>query len=141
VNAVLFEVSLAAKWEPWSGELSLARTAEDTTFPVSPVTINTNFQAKIARELGEKTSAGFFGRALHRKYWDTPLYSRTRVAGVEIARELFEDVRIAGELGFAKSLLISGAEADGVIATIALTKRFGGAQKNSAGEAGISFAR
>jgi hypothetical protein len=62
---------------------------------------------------------------LHRKYWDSPFYSRTRVVGLEITRELLEDVRIAGELGFAKSLLISGAEADGVIATIALTKRFG----------------
>jgi hypothetical protein len=125
VNAVLFELSLATKWNGWSGELSLTRTAEDTTFPVSPVTINTAFQAKIARELDSKTSAGIFGRVLHREYWDTPLYSRTRIAGIEIARDLNDDVRIAGEIGFAKSLLITGAEADGVIATIALTKRFG----------------
>jgi hypothetical protein len=129
VNAVLFEFSLTARRDEWSGEVTLARTAEDTTFPVSPVTINTTLQAKVTRDLDDKTSAGIFGRVLHREYWDTPLYSRTRVAGVEITRELFEDVRVAGELGFAKSLLISGAEADGVIATIALTKRFGASLK------------
>jgi hypothetical protein len=125
VNTVLFEFSLAVRKDGWSGEVALARTAEDTTFPVSPVTINTNFQARVTRDLNDRTSAGLFGRVLHRKYWDSPFYSRTRVVGLEITRELLEDVRIAGELGFAKSLLISGAEADGVIATIALTKRFG----------------
>jgi len=124
VNTFLFDFSLAAKSEGWSGNVSLSRTAEDTTFPVSPLTINTTFQAKIARELGNKTSAGIFGRVLQREYWDTPLHARTRIAGIELLYDLADDVRIAGELGYAQSLLISGAEAEGVIATLALTKRF-----------------
>jgi hypothetical protein len=118
-------LSFAAKLDPWSAEVSFARTAEDTTFPVSPVTINTALQAKISRDLSGKTTAGIFGRMLQRKYWDAPLFSRTRVAGIEVSHEVFEDVRIAGEFAFARSLLISGAEAEGVIATFALTKRFG----------------
>jgi hypothetical protein len=125
VNAMLFDVSFAAKLESWNAEVSFARTAEDTTFPVSPVTINTALQAKISRDLNGKTTAGIFGRMLQRKYWDAPLFSRTRVAGIEVSHEVFEDVRIAGEFAFARSLLISGAEAEGVIATLALTKRFG----------------
>lgn len=130
VNALLFEVSLTVKWDEWNGELALARTAEDTTFPVSPVTINTALQAKLLRDLDSKTSAGIFGRVLHRKYWDSPFYSRTRIAGVEVAYDLTDDVRLAGEIGFAKSLLISGAEAEGMVVTLALTKRFGEQKKN-----------
>lgn len=129
VNAVLFDFSFAGKREPWSAELVLARTAEDTTFPISPLTINTVLRAKLTRELDDRTSAAIFGRVLHRKYWDSPFFSRARVAGVELARDLFEDVRLVGEFGFAKSLLLSGAEADGVIATLALTKRFGAQTK------------
>jgi hypothetical protein len=125
VKALLFEFSLAAKSGQWSGELALVRSAEDTTFPVSPVTINTTLQAKLVREIDGKTSAGIFGRVLHRDYWDSPFFSRTRVGGIEVTRELADDMRVTGELGFAKSLLISGDEADGVIATLALTKRFG----------------
>lgn len=125
VDTLLFEVALAANWEGWNGEVSLTRSAEDTTFPVSPLTINTVLQGKLGREIDEKLSAGVFARVLQRKYWDTPLFSRTRIAGVEITRELLEDVKIVGEFGLAKSLLISGAEADGIIATLALTKRFG----------------
>ena len=144
VNAMLFDVSFAAKLESWNAEVSFARTAEDTTFPVSPVTINTALQAKISRDLNGKTTAGIFGRMLQRKYWDAPLFSRTRVAGIEVSHEVFEDVRIAGEFAFARSLLISGAEAEGVIATLALTKRFGeGGKKKEigAGGAGIGTAR
>ena len=129
VNAVLFEISLNAKRGEWNGEISLARTAEDTTFPVSPLTINTALNAKLSRSLDEKTSAGLFGRVLHRKYWDTPLFARTHIAGVEVTRELADGLQVAGELGLAKSLLISGAEADGVVATLALTKRFGAPAK------------
>ncbi len=110
VNAILFEFSLAAKREPWSAELMLARTAEDTTFPVSPLTVDTGFQAKLVRSLDERTSVGVFGRVLHRKYWDSPFFSRTRIAGLEIAHDLVEDVRLTGEFGVAKSRLISGAK-------------------------------
>jgi len=125
VNAMLFDVSFAAKLDRWNAEVSFARTAEDTTFPVSPVTINTALQAKVSRDLNGKTAAGVFGRMLQRKYWDTPLFSRTCAAGLEVSYEVFEDVRIAGEFAFTRSLLISGGEAEGVIATLALTKRFG----------------
>ncbi len=124
VNAMLFDVSLAAKFDVWSIEASFVRTAEDTTFPVSPVTINTALQAKLSRDLNRKTTAAIFGRMLQRKYWDTPLSSRTRVVGIEVSREVFDDVRIAGEIGFAHSTLISGAEAEGVTAMLALTRRF-----------------
>jgi hypothetical protein len=130
VSVYLFELSLTAKFEGWSGELSVARTAEDTTFPISPVTINTALQAKLMREVGEKTSAGIFGRVVQRKYWDSPFFSRTRVAGIEVTHEIREDILLASELGFAKSLLITGAEADGVVAMFALTKRFGDKPKN-----------
>lgn len=125
VRAILFEASLSASWEKWSWELGIARTAEDTTFPVSPVTINTASQMKVMREINERTSAGIFARTLARSYWDSPFFSRLRVAGIEVQREIMEDVSLAAELGFARSLLISGVESDGVIATIALTKRIG----------------
>lgn len=125
VKAFLFDFSLATKVDAWSGDVSFSRTGEDTTFPISPLTINTVFQTKIAREIDDRTSAAVFGRVLQRKYWDTPFTSRTRIVGVEVFRDFADDIRVGGEIGFAKSLLISGAESGGVIATLALTKRFG----------------
>ncbi len=125
VKAILFEASVAASWDKWSGEAALARSAEDTSFPISPVTINTAAHAKLIREIGGKTAAGIFARMLSREYWDSPFYSRTRTAGIEVRRDFDNDISLAGEVGFSKSLLISGAEAEGVVATLALTRRFG----------------
>lgn len=124
VEALLFDVSLAAKWQGWSGELSASRTAEDTTFPVSPVTINTTVQAKLGYDIAPKTNAGVFLRSLKRKYWDTPLFSRTEIAGVEFMHEIRDDVSLAGQLGFAKATLLTGEKADGMIASLSLMTRF-----------------
>lgn len=125
VKAVLFEASFSGAWENWSAEAALARSAEDTSFPISPVTINTSAQARLMRGIDGKTSAGIFARMLTREYWDSPFYSRTRTAGFEVRRNFDNDISLAGEIGFSKSLLISGAEAEGVVATLALTRRFG----------------
>ena len=124
---MLFDVSLSATWRGWSGEIAIARTAEDTSFPISPVTINTAAQARLARAIDRQTSAGIFARMLNREYWDSPFHSRIRAAGIEVKREIADDLLLAGEIGFAKSLLLSGAEAEGVVASVALTRRFGAA--------------
>jgi hypothetical protein len=129
VRAILFEVSLTASWDGWNAEAAIARTAEDTSFPVSPVTINTAAQAKLSLRLEEKTTAGFFARTLTREYWDSPFFSRVRVAGLEISRDLTDSIALAGEVGFSRALLLSGVEADGIVATLALAKRFGSAKK------------
>lgn len=124
VEALLFGLSAAARWQGWSGEISASRTAEDTTFPVSPVTINTTVQAKLGYDIAPKMNAGLFVRFLERRYWDTPLFSRTEIAGVEFTREILDDVSLAGQLGFAKATLLTGDKADGVIASLSLMTRF-----------------
>ncbi len=130
VRQALFEVSLTYNLEKWTLELSGLRTAEDTTFPISPVTINTTFFGKLSRALEENQAAiAVFARHSDRKYWDTPFSSNLNLAGVEFTRALAEDYIFGIELAYAQSTLINGDKADGAVATIGVTRRFGGEPK------------
>jgi hypothetical protein len=130
VSHFLFDISATVTWRKWSVDASFAQTAEETSFPVSPMTINRLFQARLARSLSDDVALAVSVRRLERDYWDTPFYSTTRIIGVEANYALNADVTLGGELAFARSQLISGNEADGVVATISLTKRFNRENKN-----------
>lgn len=125
VEHFLFDVGGTAKFGDVSADLSFAQTAEETTFPVSPMTINRLFQAKLSWTPDDKAAFGIFTRQLRRDYWDAPLYSRVRSFGIEAIYNMNADVALSGEMAFTRALLLSGNEADGVAATISLTKRFG----------------
>jgi hypothetical protein len=129
VSHFLFDISATVTWRKWSVDASFAQTAEETSFPVSPMTINRLFQARLSRSLSDDATLAVFARGLQRDYWDTPLYSTTRLIGVEANYVLNADVTLAGELAFARSQLLSGNVADGVVATVSLTKHFGGENK------------
>ncbi len=125
VSHLLFDAGASANWGPgWSADVSLSQAAEETTFPVSPMTINRLFQAKLTRSLDEKASVGIFARRLRRDYWDTPLYSITRTAGVELSYALSPEISLTGEFAVSRATLLSGDDADGVVATLGLTRRF-----------------
>jgi hypothetical protein len=129
VSHFLFDIGGTTNWEGWSAEVSLAQTAEETSFPVSPMTINRLFQARLSRSFDDRIILGVFMRDLRREYWDTPLHSRTRLVGFDVNHIIGPEIALAGEVAFARSLLLSGDEADGVVATLSLTKRFNAAQK------------
>ncbi len=130
VSHLLFDFGASAKWGPgWSAEVSLAQTAEETTFPVSPLTINRVFSAKLSRDLNDKTNVGIFTRRVLRNYWDTPLYSRVHMTGIEVSHIVSPDITLAAELSLTRSQLLSRDLAEGVVATVGLTKRFSAEQK------------
>lgn len=129
VRAPLFEFALTYNFNPWTIELAAARTAEDTTFPVSPVTINTTLFARLTRHLDDKTRVAAFGRYFERDYWDTPFESSVRAVGFEFVRVLADDFLLGVELAYAHSTLISGGEAEAAIASVGLMRRFGGDPK------------
>lgn len=129
VEHLLFDAGITAKFGTLSADVSFAQTAEETSFPVSPMTINRLFQAKLSWLPDDKAAFAIFTRQLRRDYWDTPLYSRVRSFGVEAIYNTSADVAVAGEFAFTRALLLSGSEADGWVATVSLTKRFDPEQK------------
>jgi hypothetical protein len=56
VRKTLYDIALSYNGEPFGFELSAKRTAEETTFPISPVTIDTAYAGKIARKLNANSS-------------------------------------------------------------------------------------
>lgn len=129
VEQFLFDVGGTAKFGNVSADISFAQTAEETSFPVSPMTINRLFQAKLSWTPDDKAGFGIFTRQLRRDYWDTPLYSRVRSFGAEASYHMNAEIALSGEVAFTRALLLSGAEADGLVATVSLTRRFGEAPR------------
>jgi hypothetical protein len=135
VRQTLFELALTYSLPKWTFELSALRTAEDTTFPISPLTINTTFFGKISHSLEDDAAIGVFARHSVRQYWDTPFSSTLQLTGVEFTRPLGANYIFGIELAYAHSILLNGEKADGAIGIVGITRRFGGdPQKLRAGK-------
>jgi hypothetical protein len=126
VRKNLYEISLSYAGEPVGFELSAKRTAEETTFPISPITIDTAYAGKLTRKLDAKTTLAVFGRYVERDYLDAPFTQRTVSYGAEITRKISEQLSAGFEIASSRSNPILGSHANGIAAVAKLTQRFGG---------------
>jgi hypothetical protein len=124
VNCTLFDASFTWRAAPFSINLVAARRAAETTFPISPITIDTIYSAKATWKVDPKltliASAGYATS----EYLDSPFRSRTLTYGVGVSRDLGDDFTFGVDLSRVQGVLISGERADAIIVATSLTKRF-----------------
>jgi hypothetical protein len=129
---MLFDASLSWRAAPFTLDLVAARRASETTFPISPITIDTIYSAKASWAVDPKlTLLASVGYA-DCEYLDSPFRSRTLTYGVGVARDLGDDLTWGVDLMRAQGVLISGDRADAFIVATSLTKRFSPLGKQAA---------
>lgn len=126
VDRVLFDATLNWKIEPFSLDLVAARRAVETTFPISPITIDSIFTAKASWQLDDKwvvtASAGYTDT----EYLDSDFRARTLSYGIGVTRDIGHDFKLGFDVSRLTGKLISGEQADALIVAGSLSKRFVG---------------
>ncbi|HEY4205140.1 MAG TPA: outer membrane beta-barrel protein, partial [Xanthobacteraceae bacterium] len=121
VDRTLFDASLSWRAAPFTLDLVAARRASETTFPISPITIDTIYSAKASWSVDSKlkilASIGYADC----EYLDSPFRSRTLTYGVGVTRDLGDDLTWGVDVMRAQGTLISGERADAFIVATSLT--------------------
>jgi len=129
VDRLLFEANLTWRAKPFKIDFLASRRASETTFPISPITIDTIYSAKASWTIDPQwTVLASLGYA-DTEYLDSPFRARTLSYGVGVTRELDADLVWGLDLTRAQGTLISGARADALIVMTSLTKKFGSPAK------------
>jgi hypothetical protein len=124
VNRTLFDASLTWRAAPFRVDLTAWRRAGETTFPISPITIDTAYSAKVSWNVEPKvTLTASVGYAAS-DYLDSPFRARTLICGVGATRDIDDDLTLGIDIAYAKGSLISGDDANGLVVTSSITKRF-----------------
>lgn len=125
VDRLLFDANISWRAKPFKIDLLATRRASETTFPISPITIDTIYSAKASWTIDPKwTLAASLGYA-DTEYLDSPFVARTLTYGLGVTRDLGDDLTLGIDLTRAQGTLISGARADALILMSSLTKKFG----------------
>jgi len=124
VDRTLFDASLTWRAAPFQIDLTAWRRAGETTFPISPITIDTAYSAKVSWTLEPKvTLAASVGYAAS-DYLDSPFHARTLTCGVGASRDVDDDLTLGIDVAYAKGSLISGDDVNALVVTSSITKRF-----------------
>jgi hypothetical protein len=124
VDRMLFDASLTWHAAPFRIDLTAWRRANETTFPISPITIDTAYSGKVSWNVEPKvTLAASVGYAAS-EYLDSPFRAQTLTCGVGATRDIGDDLTLGVDVAYAKGSLISGDEVNGLVVTSSITKRF-----------------
>lgn len=132
VDRTLFDASLSWRAAPFTLDLVASRRASETTFPISPITIDTIYSAKASWAIDPKlTLLASLGYA-ETEYLDSPFSAQTLTYGVGFTQDIGDDLSLGVDIIRAQGTLLSGARADAVIFASSLTKRFSPSNKQAA---------
>jgi hypothetical protein len=124
VDRTLFDASLTWHAAPFRIDFIAWRHAGETTFPISPITIDTAYSAKVSWNVEPKvTLAASVGYAAS-DYLDSPFRARTLTCGVGASRDIGDDLTLGLDIAYAKGSLISGDDVNGLVVMSSVAKRF-----------------
>ncbi|GAB1715670.1 MAG: hypothetical protein NTAFB05_07120 [Nitrobacter sp.] len=124
VDRTLFDASLTWRAAPFRLDLTAWRRAGETTFPISPITIDTAYSARLSWSAEPKvTLAASVGYAAS-DYLDSPFRARTLTCGIGASRDIGDDLTLGIDVAYAKGSLISSDDVNGLVVTSSITKRF-----------------
>lgn len=124
VNRTMFDANITWRPKPFTVELSASRRANETTFPISPITIDTNLLARASWQAADTWKlSGALGYSSI-EYLDSPFVQRTSTIAAGVSHDLPNDFTVGLDVTYAMGTLISGERANAVIVTSSLTKRF-----------------
>ncbi len=127
VDRILFDASLSWRAAPFGIDLTAWRRASETTFPISPITIDTAYSARVSWNWEPKvTLAASVGYSIS-EYLDSPFRAQTLTCGVGAIRDFDHDLSVSVDVAYARGLLISGDQLNGLVVMSSITKRFSAA--------------
>lgn len=124
VNTTLFDANLTWRPKPFTLELAAVRRAGETTFPISPITIDTLLTAKGSWQVNDKWSLTAAAGYTDSVYLDSPYRATTYTYGVGAVREMGSGYKLGFDLTRVTGTLLDGEKAQGYIVASSLSKSF-----------------
>lgn len=124
VDDVLFDANLTWRFAPFTIDLKAVRSAGETTFPISPITIDTIYSGKVAWQVDPQWALTAAAGYAITRYLDSPFKAQTATYGVGLSHDLGNGYALGLDLTRAQGTLISGDKADGMIISSSITKKF-----------------
>lgn len=135
VNAILFDANVSWRIAPFTIDLAAYRRAGETTFPISPITLDTAYTAKATWQIEPKlTMTAAVGYATT-DYLDSRFSQQVLTYGIGASHDLGNGYALGLDLSRAQGTLISGDKANAIIISSSLTKKFTPFAKDSVKEA------
>lgn len=124
VKTTLFDASVAWQPKPLTLEFTAARRASDTTFPISPITIDTLLTAKASWQANENWMLTAATGYTHTAYLDSIYKATTFTYGVGAVRDIGSGYKLGFDLTRVTGTLLNGENAQGYIVASSLSKSF-----------------
>ncbi|QUS40797.1 hypothetical protein RPMA_19620 [Tardiphaga alba] len=124
VNTTLFDASLTWRPKPFTLELAAIRRAGETTFPISPITIDTLMTAKGSWQVNDKwllTAAAGYTSSV---YLDSPYKATTITYGLGAVRDIGNGYKLGFDVTRITGTLLNDEKAQGYIVASSLSKSF-----------------
>ena len=132
VNRTLFDANLSWRAAPFKIDLAASRRASETTFPISPITIDSVYSAKASWQVEPKLALLASLGYAETEYLDSPFSAQTLTYGLGFTQDIGDDLTLGVDVIRAQGTLLSGARADAIIFASSLTKRFSSSSKKAA---------
>lgn len=124
VNTTLFDANLSWRIRPFTIDLLAYRRAGETTFPISPITIDAVYTAKVTWQMEPKLKLSAAVGYATTDYLDSKFSAQTLTYGIGASHDLGNNYTLGLDLTRAQGTLISGDKAAAFIITSSLTKKF-----------------
>jgi len=124
VNTTLFDANLTWRPKPFTLEMAAVRRAGETTFPLSPITIDTLLTAKGTWQVNDKWSLTAAAGYTDSVYLDSPYRATTYTYGIGAARDIGSGYKLGFDVTRITGTLLDGEKAQGYIVASSLSKSF-----------------
>lgn len=124
VDRILFDASLSWRAAPFGIDLTAWRRAGETTFPISPITIDTAYSARVSWNWKPKVTLAASVGYVATEYLDSPFRARTLTCGIGAIRDFDNDLSVGIDVAYAMGALISGDQLNGLVVMSSIMKRF-----------------
>ncbi len=141
MKALLYEGHLHWRRDAWTLDLTAWKRANETTFPISPITIDAAYTGKLSwASTPQLTLSAAAGYATTR-YLVSPFDAQTATVAFGGSYDLGDDYALGIDLTYARGVLISGDKADALILSSSITKKFSPFAKTTADDGKRSIPR
>lgn len=124
VNTTLFDANIVWRPKPFTLELTAARRASETTFPISPITLDTLLSAKASWQVDDKWLLSAATGYVQSIYLDSEYRAATFTYGFGAVRDLGSGYKLGFDLTRVTGTLLNGERAQGYIVASSLSKSF-----------------
>lgn len=126
VRALLFDfgLTLRSRDKHWQFDASGRRSAADTTFPISPLTISETYSSTLSYGEPDRWRIGATARWLRTAYLDAPFSSAVVSYGLTGSYRVSSDWSVGADVLRIHASALNGERVDSMLATLSLTRRF-----------------